>query len=135
MAGVLLTAGPIATRKSVNGMSRTFRFLVTAAKFEAAANKLQANDLGQLMGVPGANRVFIKKPPALARSLLQSELNAGLCVTPEEYQVRYYMPTPASVSSKIKESVVSQGLVPRELFEVEEEGQPEAEGNLGVMQL
>ena len=122
MAGLLLTAGPVATRKSVNGLSRMFRFLVTSAKFEAAASKLQEAHLGHMVSLKGSavawkGNVFIKKPPAEARQILES--NAALCVTLEEYTQRYHMPTPASVTPKIKAGLVQLGLVPSTLFEMD----------------
>ena len=125
MAGLLLTTGPIATRVSVNGLSRAFRFIVTSSKFEAAANKLHNSNLGTFVTIKGVGLcqwgVFIKKPPSEAAALLQLEANAGLCIPPEEYELRYKMPAAASITRKMKDTLVDMGLVQRNSFAEEEE--------------
>ena len=118
MAGILLNAGPIATQRSVRKISKTFVVTVTKAKFEKAAQRLQAANLGRLVFLRSnsALGVFIKLKPDEIRHLLVLPENADLC-TIEEYTMRYNMLPPASITPAIKTTLVNLGEVGPDLFE------------------
>ena len=118
MSGILLTPGPAATRKAVKSLSQVFNLSVTKAKFEAAANKLHAANLGMFMTNVGNNRVnlFLKKSPEEARDILLMAENSDLC-TPEEYEQRFRLKTRSySLTSSTVTYLVKSGFVSADHF-------------------
>ncbi len=118
MAGILLAPGPVTLHKSVQGLSRIFNVAVTKTKYVSAANKLQASNFGVLTSVGGKQHIFVKRPPAEVQHLLMTKENSDLA-TPEEYEQRYNTQSSAAITTKIKESLVQQGLVPPGVFQGE----------------
>ena len=118
MAGILLNAGPVATQRSVRKISKTFVVTVTKAKFEKAAQRLQAANLGRVVFLRsnGALGVFIKLKPEEIRHMLALPENTDLC-TIEEYTMRYNMSPPASITPTIKATLVNIGEVGPDCFE------------------
>ena len=116
MAGILLSAGPIATIDSVKKSSRIFLFAMSKNKFETAAGKLQALHLGALHFLKGKQSpVFIKRLPSEVGPLLLEGNCEDLC-NEEEYVERFSLPSPMSITDHVKEAVISMGWVSRELF-------------------
>ena len=118
MSGILLAPGPIATRLNVKNMSPAFQLGVSKAKFMLAANQLQDAGLGSLVvldKISSKAYVFVKKPPGEMRALLESEEH--LCNI-EEYEDRYNMPTPASVTQRMKACLIEKGLLQQEVMKV-----------------
>ena len=116
MSGILLNAGPIATQLSVRKISQTFVVTVTKAKFEKAAQRLQAANLGRVVQLRTNSSVFIKWKPEKMHHLLALPENADLC-TVEEYTTRYYMASPASIKEKTKAALVELGEVAADAFQ------------------
>ena len=112
MAGILLSAGPVATQISVKRTSHVFVFSVNKGRFESAAQKLEAANFGTFGFLKGNQTGFFlkKKPEEVCHLLLMNE-NADLC-TLEEYFERFHLNPPASITPNIKASLVNQGLVP-----------------------
>ena len=121
MAGILLLPGPIATITSVKQSSTVFLFALNKSKFETAANKLQALDLGSLVYLHGrSSPVFVKKLPGEMGPLLARDDCKDLC-TIEEYKMRFELPPPKSITHNARcvnlvETVIDMGLVAPELF-------------------
>ena len=113
MAGILLTCGPVSTQEAVKKTGSIFKFTVTKAKFETAANKLQAEDLGVL--VQSSRGIFIKKAPGEIHDILLKERNSDLC-TPQEYDDRYCMPAPGSITINMRRKLIEQSLVAESLL-------------------
>ena len=112
MAGILLSAGPVSTQISVKRTSHVFVFSVNKSRFEAAARKLETANFGTFGFLKGNQTgFFLKKRPEEVGHLLQMNDNADLC-TSEEYSERFHLNPPASITPKIKTSLVNQGLVP-----------------------
>ncbi len=118
MAGVLLAPGPVSTRLTVKNMSPAFKLSVSKAKFMSAANQLQSDNLGVLVvldRISSQAHVFVKKTPNEIHDLLLLKQHSDLC-TPEEYFTRYIMPTPVSVTERMKTCMIDRGLVSAESF-------------------
>ena len=110
MAGVLLSAGPVATMKSVQRTSQAFLFSVTKSKFDTASQKLQAAGLGRFVEVNVARQgksttVFIKKTPEEISNGLMRPENADLC-TLEQYVARYNLPPAAMIREKLQKKLI-----------------------------
>ena len=114
MRAVLLTPGPISTRLTTRNMSSSFKVAVTKPKFLAAATQLQKANLGYLLqwscGTTRTYPIFIKRLPLEMTDVLKMEENSDLC-TPEEYEFRFKLPTPASIKEPMQEDLIRQGLV------------------------
>ncbi len=113
MSGVLLAPGPVSTHLSVKGLSPTFNLAISKAKFMAAANQLQAANLGSLVVLDNISRsahVFVKKPPEEVRGQLQD------FATDEEYSDRFSLPPASTVNMKMQEELVRLGYVPEAHF-------------------
>ena len=111
MTGMLLTAGPLATLRLVRDTSRKLLLTVTKAKFETAAKRLESANLGRLVVLGGQGpkgAAFIKMSPAEITPYLQIPENADLC-TLEEYEARFHLPSPPSITEKIKRQVAILG--------------------------
>ena len=119
MSGVLLSPGPIATKVTVQGVSRVFNNAVNKAKFLAAAGKLQEAGFGELKDVSNLSgqkvMVFIKKPPEEVVDIVQMKGNSDLC-TWEEYEMRFRLPPPATISKRLRQGLVNFGHVPAHYF-------------------
>ena len=118
MSGLLLVPGPVATIRSVQGLSRVFNNAANKPKFLSAANKLQEAGLGTLVTmprVPHSPTVFIKKPLEEIQELLLLKENEDLC-TVEEYAARFKMMPPSTVPLKLQETLVGQEIVPEHYF-------------------
>ena len=106
-----------------------FLFSISKTKFETAASKLQALNLGLLKHLGGKHRqsaVFIKRLPSEAEVILSREDCQDLCNI-EEYQERFAMPSPGSIKESLKEIVVTAGWVPREHFVSQEQIQSQTQ--------
>ena len=111
MTGMLLTAGPLATLRLVRDTSRKLLLTVTKAKFETAAKRLEGSNLGRLVVLSGQGpkgAAFVKMSPAEIAPYLQMAENADLC-TLEEYEARFNLPSPPSITEKIKRQVALLG--------------------------
>lgn len=119
MTAVLLTPGPISTRLTVKNMSPAFRLGVSKSKFMNAANQLQSAGLGSLVlldKISAQAHMFVKKPPHEMRVLLESDEHTQLNCTEEEYAHRYHSSLPASVTYRMKESLVEMGILSQQAF-------------------
>lgn len=95
---------------------------VNKSKFILAAKRLHESSLGNLVPLNSVSNlciVFVKKPPEQIGDLLAMEGNRDLC-TYDEFEYRFYMPTPAVISMKIQGSLVSMGMVLPEHFKKKE---------------
>ena len=119
MTAVLLAPGPIATHLNVKNMSSAFQIGVTKAKFMSAANQLQASGLGYLIvleKISSQAHVFVKKTPHEMSVLLQSDaIRTVSAFDIQEYEDRFNMPSPASVTAKMKQCLVELGLAQQEV--------------------
>ena len=122
---VLLAAGPVSTHLTVKNMSATFNMGVSKAKFLSAAKQLQEANLGSVVildKISRASHVFVKRPPVEARQILELPQNAGYC-SYEEYEKRYDVPMPTTITAKMRECLNEQGLLPQGLVTSTGEGQ------------
>ena len=114
MTGILLSPGPVVTRKAARGTSRAFLHGLSKAKFNLASTRLQAANLGELIREQRID-IFIKRAPDEAAAILNLKENADLC-TAVEFSEKYQMPSPAAISEKMQTMLVEKGYVPREHF-------------------
>lgn len=117
MTGILLAPGPVAIHKSVMGLSRIFNVAVTKTKYVSAANKLQSLNFGVLTNVGGKQHIFVKRQTSEVQGLLQMKEHCDLA-TVIEYEQRYNSQPSAAITTKIQESLVTQGLIPPGVFAV-----------------
>lgn len=114
MSGILLTPGPISTRKAVKSLSSVFNLSVTKTKFEAAAKNLVTANLGTNLSDLGSKHsftIFLKKKPDEIREFLQLPENADLCSI-EEYIERYHLKTPSyNIPGKTLGVLLQRGIV------------------------
>ena len=118
MSGLLLTAGPISTVDSVKKSSRIFLFSISKSKFETAASRLQALDLGTLKHLSGKHRhsaVFVKRLPSDVEPILVLDECQDLC-TIEEYTERFERRPPGSITPSLQNIAIAAGWVSPELF-------------------
>ena len=90
---------------------------MSISKFESAARKLQELNLGSLVYLRSNKKcpVFVKKLPEEVGPILGMGGCEDLC-TVAEYAERFALPPPKSISSNIKQGVITRGLVAPELF-------------------
>ena len=125
MTAILLTPGPVATKTTVKGLSRIFNNAINIPKFLAAARKLQDIGLGSLASSSGKfSNVFVKKPPEEAGHILVSTGNEDLC-SAVEYEERFKLPSPSTVSTRMRTYLIESGSVPRQYFPLEQQPQPQ----------
>ncbi|XP_072015218.1 uncharacterized protein [Amphiura filiformis] len=115
MAAILQTPGPVSSHGAIN---RYWKFLrcSTVKQFMAAGMELERLNLGQLVGIKtGAREVqmFVKKMPNEAQGLL--EFNQDLC-TPAKYLEKFKGNTPKCIGWRVRSTLISNGLVPEQLF-------------------
>ena len=118
MSGILLAAGPVSTRLTVKNLSSAFNLAVTKTKFMSAAKQLEAANLGRLVLLEDISRtahIFVKRPPAEAHEIFLQRANQDLC-TPTEYEQRYHANAPTTITDRMRESLVSRGIVPAGVF-------------------
>ena len=121
MTGILLSAGPVTTLKSVQRTSRMFLLSVTKSKFVNAAKRLVSANLGTLAQVTKKLQVFIKRPPDEMASLLQLPEIEDLC-TISEYSDRFNLAPPGTIKKRLQEMLIDKGLVKAEYFKEKEDG-------------
>ncbi len=119
MTGILLTPGPVCNMQVVHSMSRVFMSSVNKSKFLTAAQRLEAASLGTLVSVSGGGDIFVKKVPEETCRMLQVKENQDLC-TPDEFQFRFDLPTPAVISWKVQGSLIQMGMVAPHHFKQKE---------------
>ena len=110
MAGILLAAGPVVSRRMLSCNSKALIYL-TNQQFEDATNKLQEANMGIVVRdfVPRRRSlVFIKKPPFEVGSILDE---LGLLVSYEKYEQRYNLAIPPSISSNMLEKLQEKGFM------------------------
>ena len=61
--------------------------------------------------------VFVKKHPDEIKEVLELKENQDIC-TLEEYVMKFYLPSNAGVSERLKKSLVDLGLVSQETFDL-----------------
>ena len=118
MSGILLTQGPVSIHKSVKNLSPAFKVGLSKAKFLTAANHLVQANLGTLIVLDAISRtshVFIKKPPAEVKGILELKENQDLCSI-EDYESRFHMVTSYCITPAMKQHLVTGGLVSEELL-------------------
>ena len=107
---ILQIAGQVSTSEAVR---YNWKFLrcVTVKQFNIAATELETENFGTVVSVGNAKIVFIKKPPDQVQHLL--EARPQLC-HPDVYRERYYKPSPKSIKSKVRSSLVAMGYIAQE---------------------
>ncbi|XP_072016057.1 uncharacterized protein [Amphiura filiformis] len=110
MAGMLLAAGPVVSRRMLSVNSKALVYL-TSQQFEDAAMTLQEANMGTVVRdfVPRRRSyVFIKKPPFEVANILD---DLGLLVSHEKYETRYNLPVPPAISGNMLEKLQERGFV------------------------
>ena len=110
MAGILLAAGPVVSRRMLSVNSKALIYL-TGQQFEDAAIHLQEANMGTVVRdfVPRRRSfVFIKKPPFEVSAILE---DLGLLVSHEKYEQRYNLAIPPAISSNMLEKLQERGFM------------------------
>ena len=118
MSAILLMSGPVCSRTTMNSNGPKILRHITSEQFMSAARKLERANLGAVVEVKinmarSSQMVFVKKSPTEVGPGLRD--NADLCCV-EEYAVRFNMRPPASLSLKLREKLVTMGLLHAEHF-------------------
>ena len=116
MAAILTMKGPVCTAKSIHKNGPHPIRPIVKQQFMDAAHKLQDAHLGSLVRVHAKrgsiNDVFVKKLP----EHITDELEINNLCTLAEYEMRFHMRTPASISLDLREELIQLGFVAEEYF-------------------
>ncbi len=118
MSGILLASGPVSTRVTVKNLSSAFNLAVTKTKFLSAAKQLEEANIGHLILLKELSlkaHFFVKRQPDEVRDILLQPCNQDLC-TFQEYEQRFFSPSPSTITPKMQQTLVAQGFVPPGLF-------------------
>lgn len=118
MTGILYAAGPVSTRLTVKNLSSAFNLAVTKIKFMSAAKQLEAANMGTLVLLESISRtayIFVKRSPGSAQEILEMNQNRDLS-SASEYEHRYHLPSPSTITERMQEHLVKQGYVPDGIF-------------------
>ena len=114
MSAILLTAGPVTSNVSFQRRAPTSLRQTSKDLFHAAANMLQAAHFGIAIRMMNSSRpsvAFVKNPPqAVAQTISE---NRDL-ITMDRYTERYYVRTPTCVTIKMREKLLTMGLLTQE---------------------
>ena len=117
MSVILLMKGPVCTYNAVHTNGPVAVRRSVKSQFMRAAGALHAANLGYLIKIHtsynSVNDVFVKKLPSEMKDLL--EANEDLCSL-HEYTARFYMPTPACITQRLRDALVKENLVQEEHF-------------------
>ena len=114
MEGILLSAGPVCNNRALRASGMRFRH-VSAEQFQKAANELQHSNLCFLKEITTAGRpasVFIKTGPGGTEELISHTFGHLLPTYPERFRKK----CPKAISKKVRQNLVSQGLIDRKIF-------------------
>ncbi len=115
--GILITPGPVATRKAVRHTKKKLIY-VTCQQFIDAAKALEQRNLGSLVNVQTSSKslglpVFLKKTPHEAESALN--MYPEFCDV-ETYTMKYQKGSSKAISFQLRARLVSMKLVSPEHF-------------------
>ncbi len=111
MSAILLTAGPVTSNVSFSRRGPMSLRSISKEQFQTAANMLQAAHLGTAIFVMQSTRgsvVFVKKPPDEAREAIEANCDI---IMMDKYAARYYQQIPTCITVKIREHLISKGLL------------------------
>ncbi len=114
MSAILISAGPVSSNVSFSRRGPHSLRAVSKEQFYTAANMLEAAHLGTVITVNhsfssrGGSVVFVKKPPDEVEEAISANCDI---ITMDKYITRYNQQIPSCITVKIREQLVSLGML------------------------